>query len=585
MSLVWKETAPTSYDPALRSRFLAGLLVAALYVSATVLTNAHFMADSGGYVVSILAYSGLDEYSVENPTAGDFRAENSFWDFGHLLWRPLGLVLFKIFRPLSSLIIGPDPAHNVMFLLIVVNLIAGLVGAVLLYLLIDSLAGGRWPAAFVTACFIFSNGFLNFTQTGSSYITALGFLIVGLYLLLKDKGDLSTRRAIAGGLACAAAVMLWFPFVLVIPATLLAPLVLFGADRPRRSSIIYATVACAIATAVMYVIVMVVIGVHSAGDLREWMAVSSHGVRQSGLARMLFGLPRSFIHLGNDGVLFKRFLLHDSLNPVSAIDLVRFSLWKLMLFYLAAAAVLVGLLISPVRRMLVLLLWTAVPLVIFAIKFDGGAVERYLPLYPVIFISFAWVLGHSQASRIVKVVPVLFFSIAMFVNLSVMARIVQNRQKQQMSARVTAIVPRLKPNSWLVTTHLQDDLVNFQASFPFEPVNRHNTYHVYPLVVLNSDQAARWREEFAENTLKAWEKGGDAWLSSRLLSAKPQAHWNWVEGDDPRVKWDDVYKFFSQLHTGEVAGGPDGFVLLEKSDANVQFLNTMFKEAGKSHER
>lgn len=561
----------------LRSRFLAGLLVAVLYVSASVLTNAHFMADSGGYVVSILAYAGLDEYTVENPTAADFRAENSFWDFGHLLWRPLGLVLFKIFTPLSRMVVGPDPAHNVMFQLMAVNFLAGLIGAVLLYLLIDSLTGKSWVAGFAIACFILSNGFLNFTHTGSSYIAALGFLIVGLYLLLKDRGDVSTRNAILGGLACAAAMMLWFPFVLVIPATLLAPLVLFGPGRPRRSALIYSCAACAIATAASFLIVMAAIGVHSVTDLREWMAMSSHGVRQSGLARMLFGVARSFIHLGNDGVLFKRFLLHDSLNPVSALDLVRFSLWKLMLFYLAAAAVLLGLLIAPVRRMLVLLLLTAVPLVIFAIKFDGGAVERYLPLYPVIFIAMAWVLAQSHASRIVKFVPAAFFCVAMFVNLSVMARMVQDRQKQQTSERVTAIVPRLKPNSWLVTTHLQDDLVNFQASFPFEPVNRHNIYHVYPLLVLNSDQAARWREEFAENTLKAWEKGGDAWLSSRLFSAKPQPNWNWVEGDDPRVKWDDVYNFFGQLETGEVAGGADGFVLVEKSDANVQLLNTMVR--------
>ena len=575
MNSILNETAPTSRGRVLRSRFLAGLLVAALYVSASALTNAHFMADSGGYVVSILAYAGLNEYSVENPTANDFRAENSFWDFGHLLWRPLGLVLFKVFRPVSSLVIGPDPAQNMMFLLMAVNFLAGLVGAVLLYLLIDSIAGHGWLAVFVTACFIFANGFLNFTQTGSSYIAALGLLIASLYLLLKDKGDLSLGHAIAGGLACAGSVTLWFPFVLVVPATLLAPLVLFGADRPRRATI-YAAATFLIATGGAFLIVMIAVGVHSVADFKEWVAASSHGVRQSGLPRMVFGFARSFIHLGNDGVLFKRFLLHDSLNPVSAVDLVRFSLWKLMLFYLAAAAVVLGLLISSVRRMLVLLLLTAVPLIAFAIKFDGGAVERYLPLYPVIFISLAWVLAHSRP-WVLKVVPVLFFCVAIFVNSSVMARFVLDRQKRQTSERVTAIVPKLKPNSWLVTTHLQDDLVNFQASFPFEPINRHNIYHVYPLVVLNSDQASKWREEFAENTLKAWEKGGDAWLSSRLLSARPEPHWNWVEGDDPRVKWDDVYKFFAQLHTGEVAGGADGFVLLEKSDANVQFLNTIIR--------
>lgn len=559
--------------PSSRQRFLAALLVAALYVSASLFTNAHFMADSGGYVVSILSYAGVDEYVVENPTAANFRAENSFWDFGHLLWRPLGLLLFKIFRPLSSLVIGPDPAHNVMFLLMAVNFIAGLVSAVLLYLLIDSLTNRRWLTVFVAACFIFSNGLLNFTQTGSSYIAALAFLIAGLYQLLKDKGNLSTRNAIGGGLACAAAVTMWFPFIVVVPATLLAPFVLFGSARPLKSSTIYAGAAFSVAALVAYLVVMMAIGVHSVADLREWIVVASHGVRQSGLPRMLFGFARSLIHLGNDGVLFKRFLLHDSLNPVSAFDLVRFSLWKLMLFYLAVATTLLGLLLKSARRMLVLFLLTALPSIAFAIKFDGGAVERYLPLYPIIFLAFGWVLAQSQLPRLLKIVPVLFFCVAILVNSSVMARMVLDRQKQQTSERVQAVVPKLKPNSWLVTTHLQDDLVNFQASFPFEPINRHNIYHVYPLVVLNSDQAARWQEEFAANMLKAWSNGGDAWLSARMLSVKPEPHWNWVEGDDPRVKWDDIYKFFSQLHTGDVASGADGFVLLEKSDANVQLLN------------
>lgn len=556
-----------------RQRLLAALLVAALYIAASVFTNAHFMADSGGYVVSILAYAGVDEYVVENPTAANFKAENSFWDFGHLLWRPLGLLLFKIFRPLSSLAIGPDPAHNVMFLLMAVNFAAGLASALLLYLLIDSLTNRRRLAVFVTACFIFSNGLLNFTQTGSSYIAGLAFLITGLYLLLKDKGNVSRINAIAGGLACVAAVTMWFPFVLVVPATLLAPIVLFGSAKPLKSSIVYGGIAFSVAALALYLVVMVAIGVHSVADLREWMAVSSHGVRQSGLPRMVFGFARSFIHLGNDGVLFKRFLLHDSLNPVSALDLVRFSLWKLMLFYVAVAAVVLTLVLSSARRMLVLLLLTALPLIAFAIKFDGGAVERYLPMYPVMFLALGWGLAQSRVPRLIKVVPVLFFCVVILVNSSVMARMVLNRQKRQTTERVQAVVPKLKPNSWLVTTHLQDDLVNFQSSFPFESINRHNVYHVYPLVVLNSDQAARWQEEFAARTLTAWEKGGDAWLSERMLTAKPEPHWNWVEGDDPRVKWNDIYKFFSQLETGDVASGADGFVLLEKSDANVQLLN------------
>ena len=55
-----------------------------------------FYGDTGGYVVSILAYEGVQEYVEENPVVGEYRSENPFWEFGHLLWRPLGLVLFTL---------------------------------------------------------------------------------------------------------------------------------------------------------------------------------------------------------------------------------------------------------------------------------------------------------------------------------------------------------------------------------------------------------------------------------------------------------------------------------------------------------
>jgi hypothetical protein len=223
--------------------------------------------------------------------------------------------------------------------------------------------------------------------------------------------------------------------------------------------------------------------------------------------------------------------------------------------------------------MLVWLSIAALPLLLFAIKFDGGAIERYIPIYPAIFIALAWVLSDRQLPRLLKIVPVLFFGFAVLVNSIVMARVVLDRQKQTTEARISAVIPQLRPTSWVVTSHLQDDLVNFQISFPFEPVNLHNGYHVYPLLVLNSDQAGRWREEFAERMLEAWNKGGDAWISTRLFSPKPEAAWNWVEGDDPRVRWEHLHAFFTQFETGPVAGGADGFVRLENSDKNRNLLN------------
>ena len=557
-----------------QNRLLPIVLVTAVYVFALAFTNAHYMADSGGYVVSILAYAGVEEYVVENPVVADYRSENRFWDFGHLLWRPLGLVLFKFLTPVSSLVVGSDPAYNVRIQLMWVNWLAGLITILLMYSLTKILTGRRWVAVSVAVCFIFSHAFLNFAQTASSYVAGLAFIAAGLYLLLKDKGPSSRLASIGAGVACAAAVIVWAPYLYVVPGTIAAPLILFGTSRREKLSVIYAVAGFFVATGLAYLIVMAAIGVHTPSDFRDWLLASSHGMRTSGLASAVFGFARSFIHMGNDGILFKRFLLNDPFNPVSAIDLVTLSLWKLALFYLAFAATLIGLLVSRNYRMLALLAITALPLLLFGIKFDGAAIERYLPIYPVIFLALGWALTRPQPPRLVKIVPLVFFGFTVLVNASVMARVVLNRQKQATEDRISAVIPQLKPKSWVVASHLQDDLVNFQMSFPFEPVNRHNSYHVYPLLVLNSDQVETWREEFAARMLEAWDRGGDAWISARLFSPKPEASWNWVEGDDPRVPWDHLHKFFTQFDRGTVAGGADGFVQLEKSERNEQLLRS-----------
>lgn len=550
---------------------LPPLLIAAIYIFAVAFTKADFMGDSGGYVGSVLAYAGVGEYVVEIPNVSNFRAENTFWNFGHLLWRPFGWLLFKLFTPLSSRIVGPDPFYNVLSQLIAVNFVAGLLSALLLYFLLDKLTGRRWLAFFVAILFIFSQGFLNYTQTGTAYIPGLAFLIVALYLLLKDKANLTRPRLIGAGLACAAAVCIWVPFVLVIPATLAAPFVLFGLDRRRKLSLLWALASFGVATSAAYLIVMAVVGVYTPADFRDWMA--TNGVHISGLTRVAFSLPRSFIYMGHDGVIFKRFLLHDPFNPVTAGNLVRFSLWKLLLFYLSLGAVGITLLAASRRRMLWLLLATAGPLLLFAITIEGGAVERYLPLYPVMFMALAWCLGATGAPRALRALTVVFFVVAALVNSTVMAGFVLDRQNEKTVERVQAIVPHLRPNSLLVVTHLQDELVNFQASFPFHPVNQHNSYRLYQLLVLNTDQTAHWREDFVAKVQQTWAKGGDAWLSERLFSAKPDPAWNWVEGDDQRVSWDHLYKFFSQFETGVLEGGADGFLLLEKSEKNEKLLN------------
>lgn len=82
--------------------------------------------------------------------------------------------------------------------------------------------------------------------------------------------------------------------------------------------------------------------------------------------------------------------MDDPYNPVPLGDLLRFSLWKLALFYAALAALVVQLARSPMgRRALALLAVCGAPVLGFAVFWQGGDIERYLPLYPMLFLALA----------------------------------------------------------------------------------------------------------------------------------------------------------------------------------------------------
>src|SRR5262249_5828291 len=142
------------------------------------------------------------------------------------------------------------------------------------------------------------------------------------------------------------------------------------------------------------------------------------GVR--GPTRAIFGLARSFINMGQDGVLYKRFLLHDRYNPTSVVDLIRLSIFKLAGFYFLLLAVLCGVLGSETnRRVLLFSLLGAMPVVLFGLFWYGGDVERYLPLYPFFFLALA--CAFEGREKWVKAAALVFLVTATVSNLSAMS--------------------------------------------------------------------------------------------------------------------------------------------------------------------
>lgn len=536
-------------------------LILVVYLGATWVTDAHFMGDTHIYADAILA-SRLGE-------------------FGHLLWSPLGWVVSQLSMPVTSSIVGRDARLTVIMTLMSLSWLAGLLSVFMLHGVVRTISQREWAANAATLGLIFSQAFLNFAQTGCSYVPGLSLLLSGIYLSVTggERPQQSSARGWGAGVALAGAVGLWFPYVLSVPAALAFPLLVFGPAKRRWRFVHRGAVTFALATALMYGSAALLQGMHTVADLREWVASSAHGISGvNGAPRMLFGLSRSFINMGNDGIAFKRFVAHDPLNPVSAADMLNLwlSLGKLSLFYLLLGSMTMMLLRSErSRRMLGLLVLNGLPILVFAVSWQGGDMERYLPLYPLFFVSLAYCLSSDRPSPWFRIIAVAFMAIVTVSNVRGMATSVSIRRQNEVVARIQDLQPLLKRQSLVVTVHQQDGVRAFYWTFPFHPINRAGSLSSYHVVEAGTTEVLDWRQRFAARTLSVWAAGGDVWVSRRVLSPRPRSEWNWVEGGDPRVSWADIYGFFSRLEMGRSVGGDDGFALLLSSPKNREALRRL----------
>jgi hypothetical protein len=534
-----------------------------VYVLATLITDAYFMGDTWIYVNEIAR-------------AGSLGA--TFWDFGHPLWRPIG---WLVWQPVSRLAVRGEPHASVTLTLFALNWIAGLVGVLIVYSIASKFCKNRWLIYAVPCVFLFSNAILNYSQTGQPYMPGITLLFLGLHLLLKEEGTsghVGLSAVWAGG-SLALAVCQWLPLILSLPAVLLSPLLMFGFSKTRLRLIIHTVIVISVVIGAVYLLMILNLRIHDIDGLKAWIGSSSHGVMPDpplkAIQRMFFALARNLINMGNDGRLFKRYIVHDPFSPVSVYDLFRFSLWKLGLFYIFLSSLLFSLLLSRTgKRMLFLLFFNALPVLIFAVfLFESGSIDRYLPIFPMLFLGLAVSLDNVNRLRSWHGAIVLIFLAAVIVsNVPAMSTRVLHQEQESVAIRLRDLVPLLNRNSRVVVVNQQDEAYAFNQNFPFNPINRSGNFDADILVDPGTTQISRWQQIFASKTLTLWDKGGDVWITKRVLAPRPVSEWNWVEGDDPRVSWSDIHDLFSKFEMGQSIGGEDGFVLVLPSTSNRRLL-------------
>jgi hypothetical protein len=558
-----RDTARTlSSAPTETNRLRIALAWTGIYSLLSCLTGAFFMSDTVDYVGAVYGH--------------DLGSNNSLWEFGHLFWRPLGWILLHSVGPWVGSFTGTDRRVEVTYLFVALNWLAGLACVLLLRAVLGRFSIRPAAANFATLAFLFSLAFLNYIHSGSSYIPGLAFLLLGFYLLsVPAPSESFALRPVWAACALALAVCLWFPYVFAVPGALATPLFHHEAKKSSWAFTLRTTVYCLILGLASYGVVLAALGIVTPEAVFRWITTESREIGGvHGPARTIFGLCRSFISMGGDGVLFKRFLLHDPYNSVTMLDLLRASLSKLFLFYAFLFAMLTQLTHSGNRKILWLCLGSATPVIVFALFWYGGDMERYLPLYPAFFFAVGYSLSTDRIPRYLTWLAGTFLLVAAFSNFGATSNFTLRQEQRRVEERMREVIPLLRPGSRVVLLDIHDELENFGRSFPFHPIVGGQMLRTFPLLNIGTLQTTHWRQDFAVVVLTNWRYGNDIWISKRILETRPHRDWNWVEGADPRATWPMIRSSFTRFDYGRSAGDEDGFLLLLPTDKNKTIIDS-----------
>jgi len=409
-------------------------------------------------------------------------------------------------------------------------------------------------------------------------------LTLGVWIIVRARQDgrLAAGRAWVSGAAVGGAALMWFPFVLAIPAAVLLAFCwgeqdsYLGATGRRSLGFASGVAAGSMLTLLVgYGVAIVCLHYFSMGAVLTWYEKASHGLSQDrNVVRVLFGLPRAFLYMGNDGIMFKRYLFKDPYAAVTLADLFRMSLLKVGLFYLSGVSLGVALWLSRRgREALVTLVAAAIPVLFFAVfLFESGAPERYFPLIPFLCLAGAYILGTTRL-RLARGVIVIFLAVSFVTNVFSMWRPAVDRNEDRMARRVRDLAPHLLPGSQVALVTFRDEFMWVVNWYPFNPVNRHQNFEVFDIVQPANVRNLTWKQDFSSRVISTWDKGFDVWVTARVWAPRPDPAWDWVEGDDPRLSWKEFLPFFGQLEVGRRTEGEDGFVELKRSEHNLALLH------------
>ena len=243
-----------------------------LYILSVALTQPPFIGDTQLYIGQIAT-----AHKLTAPV---------LWEFGHILWRPIGFILSPLFMRIPDSMAW-SPELKIAAGLVGLNLLSGLISTVLLYDLCRRLIAHPLWAMVPTFLLVWSAPFLSYSHSGVSYVPAFAAMIVGVWLQLvaapTDTKEVDQKILWASACLFAIACLLWFPFVFVLPAAAcsgkLVPLP--GTNRWTWADVLATLVISGAVLGVGIAMAAFIADVRSISGLRLWMSSASHESHQN----------------------------------------------------------------------------------------------------------------------------------------------------------------------------------------------------------------------------------------------------------------------------------------------------------------
>jgi hypothetical protein len=506
-------------------------------------------------------------------------------EFGHLLWRPLAWFILRIIRYVNP-VAAMDERTLVLTILVSMSVLSGVIATVLLQRILRQLGFGRAVCFIVCTIFVYCNATVYSASTGVSYMLALAFSMAALWLAVgrgPEDDDASRTKLWLSGAFLSLSVASWFPFVLIVPALAFAPVIGFD-DSHRPSARLLFRKACHLIGAslaggiALFGAAIVALRFDTLSQIKEWIAGSSHGWRQtSNLLRLGMGLPRCCVALTDEaGIPWKRFLFRDPFASVHLRDLLQPSLIWMIAFYFGTGLLLYTLFRTHRgRSFLWLLLFAALPVLAFAIfVFEPSSIERFMPLFPFYFVALGYQIHYSWPNLVWRTFALIY---PLMLTTSIVGTYYKGNVERHWAPtreRLHMLQQQLPAKSTVMLFTNWDDLFMYAKDNPREAVFS-ESFAFWVVLRPANDRIFCWRQLFASRALEAWRTPGDVWISERVLASAPIPEWGWVEGDDRAVHWREVPEFFHQVQFDKKVGDSDGFVRIARTPANQAMFNDL----------